>query len=173
MSHTSFRGNLHSIGWLNVKELLARNMRDIWSLSDCHGTSTHNHLVPIIPLVPIIWPNWPNDWTVLWVLICMVHLNVCCSHFSYYLLAFHSPNFTASQFFPLFILIIWSCNVIYLKFWKSLNSFNLIFLVPRHVTGMFRCEHVHPLSRLDVYICPIKITLSGNRLRYTCHCSMV
>ena len=25
---------------------------------------------------------------------------------------------------------------------------------------MFRCEHVHLLSRLDVYICPIKITLS-------------
>ena len=25
---------------------------------------------------------------------------------------------------------------------------------------MFRCEHDHPLSRLDVYICPIKIILS-------------
>ena len=30
---------------LNVKELLARNRRDIWSLSDCNGTRTHNHLV--------------------------------------------------------------------------------------------------------------------------------
>ena len=30
---------------LNVKGLLARNMRDIWSLSDCSGTRTHKHLV--------------------------------------------------------------------------------------------------------------------------------
>ena len=30
---------------LNVKELLAWNRHDIWSLSDCHWTRTHNHLV--------------------------------------------------------------------------------------------------------------------------------
>ena len=30
---------------LNVKELLARSRRDIWRLSDCNGTRTHNHLV--------------------------------------------------------------------------------------------------------------------------------
>ena len=30
---------------VNVKELLARNRRDVWSLSDCNGTRTHNHLV--------------------------------------------------------------------------------------------------------------------------------
>ena len=24
-----------------------------------------------------IWQNWPNDWAVLWVLICMLHLIVC------------------------------------------------------------------------------------------------
>ena len=30
---------------LNVKELLARNRREIGSLSDCNGTRTHNHLV--------------------------------------------------------------------------------------------------------------------------------
>ena len=30
---------------LNVKELLARNRRDIWSLSDCNWTQTHDHLV--------------------------------------------------------------------------------------------------------------------------------
>ena len=30
---------------LNVKELLARNRRDIWRLSYCNGTGTHNHLV--------------------------------------------------------------------------------------------------------------------------------
>ena len=30
---------------LNAKELPARNRREIWSLSDCNGTRTHNHLV--------------------------------------------------------------------------------------------------------------------------------
>ena len=30
---------------VNVKELLARNRREIWSLSDCNWTRTHNHLV--------------------------------------------------------------------------------------------------------------------------------
>ena len=30
---------------LNVKELLARNRHEIWSLSDCKWTLTHNHLV--------------------------------------------------------------------------------------------------------------------------------
>ena len=30
---------------LHVKDLLARSMRKIWSLSDCNWTQTHNHLV--------------------------------------------------------------------------------------------------------------------------------
>ena len=30
---------------LNVKELLAGSRREIWSLSDCNCTRTHNHLV--------------------------------------------------------------------------------------------------------------------------------
>ena len=30
---------------LNVKELLAWNRREIWSLSDCNWARTHNHLV--------------------------------------------------------------------------------------------------------------------------------
>ena len=34
---------LHSC--LNVKELLARNRREIWSLSDYNWTRTHNHLI--------------------------------------------------------------------------------------------------------------------------------
>ena len=31
--------------WLNVKELLARNRREIWRRSDCNGPRTQNHLV--------------------------------------------------------------------------------------------------------------------------------
>ena len=34
---------LHSC--LNIKELFPRNRRDIWSLSDCIGTRTHDRLV--------------------------------------------------------------------------------------------------------------------------------
>ena len=30
---------------LNIKELLARSRREIWSSSDCNWTRTHNHLV--------------------------------------------------------------------------------------------------------------------------------
>ena len=44
VSHTSFRGNLHS-AYLNVKELLARNRRYIWSLSDWKRIRAYNHLV--------------------------------------------------------------------------------------------------------------------------------
>ena len=45
ISRTSFRVNLHSVVRLNVKELLARSRHHIWSLSDCNGIRTHNHLV--------------------------------------------------------------------------------------------------------------------------------
>ena len=31
--------------YLNVKQLLSQNRRDIWSLNDCNGTRTENHLV--------------------------------------------------------------------------------------------------------------------------------
>ena len=31
--------------YLNVKEPYDQNRRDIWSLSDCTGTRTHNYLV--------------------------------------------------------------------------------------------------------------------------------
>ena len=32
-------------GCLNVKKILARSRREIWSLSDCNWTRTHNHLI--------------------------------------------------------------------------------------------------------------------------------
>ena len=45
MSRTSIRVNPHSIVYLNVKELLARSRRHIWSLSDSNVIQTHKHLV--------------------------------------------------------------------------------------------------------------------------------
>ena len=40
-----FRSESTLYSCLNAKELLARNRRDIWSLSDWNGTRSHNHLV--------------------------------------------------------------------------------------------------------------------------------
>ena len=49
---------------LNVKELLARNRRDIWILSDSNGIQTHNQLVrkrTFNHLAELAkWPNWPK-----------------------------------------------------------------------------------------------------------------
>ena len=45
MPPTSFRVNLHSIVCLNVKDLLVRSRRHIWSLSDSNKIRTHNHLI--------------------------------------------------------------------------------------------------------------------------------
>ena len=45
MSRTSFRVNLNSIVWLNIKKLLARIRRHIWSLNDINEIRTQNHLV--------------------------------------------------------------------------------------------------------------------------------
>ena len=41
----SFQSESTLSTFLNIKELLAQNMPDIWSLSHCKRTRTHNHLV--------------------------------------------------------------------------------------------------------------------------------
>ena len=66
---------------LNVKKLLARNRREIWSLSHCNETRTYNHLVHKRTLNHLA--KWSNDWVVLWVISCTVHLNACCYHVTY------------------------------------------------------------------------------------------
>ena len=46
----------------DVKELLTQNKRDIWNLSDCNGTPTHNHLVCKLTLNHLAqfikWLSW-------------------------------------------------------------------------------------------------------------------
>ena len=66
---------------LNVKKLLARRNREIWSLSDCNWNQTQNP--QFVNEHSTICPNWPNDWAVFWVLICTVHLTVCSCHVTY------------------------------------------------------------------------------------------
>ena len=81
MSRTRFRVNLHSIVCLNVKEHLAWSRRHIWNLSDCNGIRTHKHLIRERTLNHLAkLAKW---WAVLWVLICTVHLTVCCYHVTY------------------------------------------------------------------------------------------
>ena len=50
----------------NVKELLARTRREIWSLSDCNWTRTHSYLVrkrTLNHFAKMIWrPVRPNGW---------------------------------------------------------------------------------------------------------------
>ena len=66
---------IHTHNCLNVKELLARSRRHIWSLSDCNVIRTYNHLVPKQTLNNLakwlsarLWTKW------LWVQIKLLSL---------------------------------------------------------------------------------------------------
>ena len=72
---------------LNVKELLAQNRWDIWSLNDCNRIWIHNHLLRKRTLNHLA--NWPNGWAELGVLICTVHSIVCSYHVTY---MFHTES---------------------------------------------------------------------------------
>ena len=47
LCHVTYAFESDSIlySWINVKELIARSRREIWSVSNCNWTQTHNHLV--------------------------------------------------------------------------------------------------------------------------------
>ena len=67
---------------VNVKEVLARSRREIWSLSDCKWTRIQNHLVRK-QTPPSISPHWLNDWALFRLLICTVHLTFYSNHVTY------------------------------------------------------------------------------------------
>ena len=67
--------------YLNVKEFFARDRRDIWSLSDSNGIPTQIHLLRKRTQKHLV--KLANDSSVLWVLICTVHLAVCYYHIMY------------------------------------------------------------------------------------------
>ena len=68
-----------------VFDNIRRNKKDLYLvgdfqidvLSDCNWTQTHNHLVYKRTLNHLAKLAFLNDWAVLWVLICTVHLTVC------------------------------------------------------------------------------------------------
>ena len=49
-------------GCLNVKELLARSRREIWSLNDCNWTWTHKHVVHKQALNHLLKLSCVNGW---------------------------------------------------------------------------------------------------------------
>ena len=82
--HVRFQRESTLYSCLNIKELLVRNRRDVWSLSGCNWTQTHNHSVRKQTLNRLAkLAKFINDWAVLWVLICTVHLTVCSYHVTY------------------------------------------------------------------------------------------
>ena len=59
MSKYAFQSEFTLCNCLNVKKLLAPNRCDIWSLSDCNGTRTHNRLVRKRTLNHLAkWAKW-------------------------------------------------------------------------------------------------------------------
>ena len=66
---------------LNVKELLARRNRQIWSSSDCRWTQTQNHLVRKGTLNHLVKMNkW---WSCVLITYCTVNFTVCSCHVTY------------------------------------------------------------------------------------------
>ena len=67
-------------GYLNVKELLARNRTNTWNLSDYNGTQIYNRLIRKLTLTHLAkLAIYLNGWSVLWVLIWEAHLTVVTS----------------------------------------------------------------------------------------------
>ena len=76
MSRKSFRVNPHPLVFLNVKELLARSSRHIWSLSGSNVIRTYNHLVHKRPI-------WLNGWVFVYELPGCGFESRCCHLCSY------------------------------------------------------------------------------------------
>ena len=77
---------LHTLVCLNVKELLSRSRRHVWSLSDSNEIRRHNQLVrkrTLNHLAKLVYYYFLDDWAVLWVLTFRMHLTVYYYHVTY------------------------------------------------------------------------------------------
>ena len=81
VTYAFYSGFTH-YSYLNVKEILAQNRRNIWSLSDCNGIRTHNHLVQkrtlnhlakLISLAKWLSVHLRISW--LWIWNCLQNIN--------------------------------------------------------------------------------------------------
>ena len=83
----------HVVGWKLSRWLKKRkqgsksnqHLNEIqMKLCGSNGTRSHNHLVRKRPLNHLAKPaDFLNDWAVLWVVVCTVHLTVCYYHVTY------------------------------------------------------------------------------------------
>ena len=55
---------IYTLYFPDVQELLSRKRRDIWSLSDCNATGTHNHLVRKLTLNHLVKLAKSSSWIV-------------------------------------------------------------------------------------------------------------
>ena len=81
MSRTSLRVNQHStVSWMSRNSLLESGAisQDQVTATGLEPTTTY-----FVNEHSTIWSNWPNNWPVLWILICTVHLIVCFFHVTY------------------------------------------------------------------------------------------
>ena len=82
--HVHFQSESTLYSCLNVKKLLAQSRHKIWSLSDCNWAQTHKPLSLQTNTQPFSQISlFLNDWAMLRVLTCTVHLTVCCYHVTY------------------------------------------------------------------------------------------
>ena len=90
----AFQSEFKLYSWLNVRELLARNRRDIWSLSGSNRIRTHNHLVEWVSV------RLRTKW--LWVRIPLLSLklliNVKVHRFEIFVLDFRGKLFNCQLF---------------------------------------------------------------------------
>ena len=110
----AFQSKSTLYSWLNVKEFLAWNRRNIWSLNDYNGTLIQNLFVRKRTLSHLAkLAKW---------LSCVVSTYLY-GAFDYMVKSLFVLfiSITAFYFFP-FSLIIWSWKVIRFIFWRSLNS---------------------------------------------------
>ena len=122
----AFQSESTLYGYLNVKELLARNRRDIWSLSDSNGIWIYNHLVrkqTLNHLVKWLSVRLRTKW--LWLRIPLLSLKQCFI-FGFFcficLFSIHSLNFCL-----LFLQNIWIST-----FWNSFHL-NWVLLLIREI----------------------------------------
>ena len=81
MLRTRFRVNPHSIvAWMSRKPLLEGGEK---SPGEMIATGLEPRTALFLNEHSTIWPNWPNHRAVFCVLICTVHLTVCCCHVTY------------------------------------------------------------------------------------------
>ena len=126
----AFQSESKLYSYLNVKELLTRSRRKVWSLSDYNWTWTHNHLAHKRTLNHLAkLAKWLSVWLNSWVFV--YKLSGCgfafsCSHLKFSIFIFVSSK--------MIIIISFPTSLVYESF-----HYNLLFLMMFH-KHIFNCN---------------------------------